>query len=206
MERNYQASYSVGGQVLFCRKNVRSFCSAKAPLIFSANSISIFDFTCTRRLNESLTNNFVKLTMIEQPGLGVKSDNDRTHCLSVLHDCVKRISSNIKDVVCLTVCTVQWHKTGPSCSKFISLNSLKKLLVKDLFRVATVREKIWKMIFFQVREKSGNFVDSQGNLERTWKVREKSGNSKRNGYGRQSPENLFILFKNGKDVLSHEIV
>ena len=27
-------------------------------------------------------------------------------------------------------------------------------------------------IFSQVREKSGNFVDGQGNLERTWKVRE----------------------------------
>ena len=26
--------------------------------------------------------------------------------------------------------------------------------------------------FFQVREKSGNFVAGQGNLERTWKVRE----------------------------------
>ena len=26
---------------------------------------------------------------------------------------------------------------------------------------------IWKMNFFQVREKSGNFVDGQGNLERT---------------------------------------
>ena len=24
--------------------------------------------------------------------------------------------------------------------------------------------------FFQVREKSGNFIDGQGNLERTWKV------------------------------------
>ena len=32
------------------------------------------------------------------------------------------------------------------------------------------------MNLFQVREKSGNFVDGQGNLERTWKVREKSGN------------------------------
>ena len=29
-----------------------------------------------------------------------------------------------------------------------------------------------KWNFFPVREKSGNFVDSQGNLERTWKVRE----------------------------------
>ena len=59
------------------------------------------------------------------------------------------------------------------------------------------------MIFFQVREKSGNFVDGQGNLERTWKVREsenkwlwqaefgKSGNLKINGYGRQNSKNLF---------------
>ena len=29
-----------------------------------------------------------------------------------------------------------------------------------------------KRILFQVREKSGNFVDGQGHLERTWKVRE----------------------------------
>ena len=43
----------------------------------------------------------------------------------------------------------------------------------------------------------------QGNLERTWKVREKSGNLKIhvNGYGRQGSENSFILFKRGKDVL-----
>ena len=53
----------------------------------------------------------------------------------------------------------------------------------------------WK--FFQVREKSGNFVDGQGNLERTWKVREKSGNLKINGYGRLSSGNLFILSKRG---------
>ena len=56
------------------------------------------------------------------------------------------------------------------------------------------------------QEKSGNFVDDQGNLERTWKVRQKSGNLKINGYGRQTLKNLFILFKRGKDVLSHEIV
>ena len=49
-------------------------------------------------------------------------------------------------------------------------------------------------------------MDGQGNLQRTWKVREKSGNLKINGYGRQSPENLFILFKRGKDILSHGIV
>ena len=49
-------------------------------------------------------------------------------------------------------------------------------------------------------------MDGQGNLERTWKVREKSGNLKINGCGRQSTENLFILFKMGKDVHSHEIV
>ena len=55
-------------------------------------------------------------------------------------------------------------------------------------------------------EKSGNFVDGQGNLERTWKVREKSGNLKINGYGRQSPENSFVLYNSGKDVLSLGIV
>ena len=37
-------------------------------------------------------------------------------------------------------------------------------------------------------------MDGQGNLEKTWKVREKSGNLKLNSYGRQSSENLFILF------------
>ena len=45
-------------------------------------------------------------------------------------------------------------------------------------------------------------MDGLGNLEKTWKVREKSGNLKINGYGRQSTENLFILFKRRKDVLS----
>ena len=49
-------------------------------------------------------------------------------------------------------------------------------------------------------------MDGQGNLERTWKVRKKSGNLKINGYGRQSSENLFILLKRGKDVHSHGIV
>ena len=32
----------------------------------------------------------------------------------------------------------------------------------------------------------------QGNLERTWKVWEKSGNVKINGYGRKTSENLFF--------------
>ena len=49
-------------------------------------------------------------------------------------------------------------------------------------------------------------MDSQGNLERTSKVRETSGNLKINGYGRQTSENLFILFKREKDVLSDEVV
>ena len=44
-------------------------------------------------------------------------------------------------------------------------------------------------------------MDGQGNLERTWKVKVKSGNLKIKGYGRQSSENLFILLKRGKDVI-----
>ena len=62
------------------------------------------------------------------------------------------------------------------------------------------------MKFFPGQKKSENFVDGQGNLEKTWKVREMSGNLKINGYGRQTSENLFILFKREKDVFSHEIV
>ena len=38
------------------------------------------------------------------------------------------------------------------------------------YRIATVREKYLKKMKF--KEKSRNFVDCQGKLERTWKVRE----------------------------------
>ena len=52
------------------------------------------------------------------------------------------------------------------------------------------------MKFFQVREKSGNFVDGQGNLERTWKVREKSGNLKIDSYG--SLQTIIYSVQKGK--------
>ena len=42
-------------------------------------------------------------------------------------------------------------------------------------------------------------MDGQGKVERTWKVRENSGNLKINSYGRQF---LKTLFKREKDVLS----
>ena len=38
-------------------------------------------------------------------------------------------------------------------------------------------------------------MDGQRNLERPWKVREKSGNLKIKGCGKQTSENLSILFK-----------
>ena len=41
---------------------------------------------------------------------------------------------------------------------------------------------------------SGNFVDGQGNLERTWKVREKSGNLKINDYMYSRQTSEFCLF------------
>ena len=40
-------------------------------------------------------------------------------------------------------------------------------------------------------------MDGQGNLERTWKVSEKSGNMKINVYGKHTSENLFF-FQEGK--------
>ena len=48
-------------------------------------------------------------------------------------------------------------------------------------------------------------MDGQGNLERTWNVREKSGNSEINGYGTLTSENSLIMFKRGKYVLSKPI-
>ena len=36
-------------------------------------------------------------------------------------------------------------------------------------------------------------MDGQGNLERTWRVRKKSGNLKINGNGGRTSENLFFL-------------
>ena len=62
------------------------------------------------------------------------------------------------------------------------------------------------MKFFPDQGKIGNFVDGQGNLERPWKVREKSWNLNIYGCCKQTSENLFILLKREKDVLSHEIV
>ena len=62
------------------------------------------------------------------------------------------------------------------------------------------------MKFFPGQGKVREFSGWPGKLERSCKVREKSGNLKIHGYGRQSSENLFIFFKRGNDVLSHEIV
>ena len=71
-------------------------------------------------------------------------------------------------------------------------------------------KNIQKMNFFpgqgKVREFCGWPKKFRKDLEKTWKVREKSGNLKINGYGRQSSDNLFVLFKRDKDVLSLEIV
>ena len=45
-------------------------------------------------------------------------------------------------------------------------------------------------------------MNGQGNLERTWKIREKSGNLKVNGYGRRMSKNLFILFERDRCIYS----
>ena len=41
-------------------------------------------------------------------------------------------------------------------------------------------------------------MDGEGNLERTWKVREKSGNLKIIGYGRQSFRKFIYSVQEGK--------
>ena len=54
------------------------------------------------------------------------------------------------------------------------------------------------MKFFPGQGKVREFVDGHGNLEKTLKVREKSGNLKINDYGKRSSENLLILFTRGR--------
>ena len=69
------------------------------------------------------------------------------------------------------------------------LNAMGKVLSSELSckqRCHGQGKILEKRNFFQVREKSGNSVDGRENLERTWKVREKSGNLEINGYGRQT--------------------
>ena len=62
------------------------------------------------------------------------------------------------------------------------------------------------MKFLPGQGKVREFRGWPGKFGKGLEVREKSGNWKINGYGRQSSENLFILFKRGKDVHSHDIV
>ena len=67
-------------------------------------------------------------------------------------------------------------------------------------------KNIWKRNFFPGQGKVREFCGWPGKFRKDWKVREKSGNLKKiNGYGRQSSESLFILFKRGRDVHSQEI-
>ena len=50
---------------------------------------------------------------------------------------------------------------------------------------------VWKMNFFQVREKSGNFNFSQGNLEKMIKVRENLRSLKKNKLLKSSENHNF---------------
>ena len=66
-------------------------------------------------------------------------------------------------------------------------------------QVATVREKYLENEIFSRSGKSQGILWMAGNLERTWKVREKSGNLKINGSGRQFSENFIYSVQEGKE-------
>ena len=59
------------------------------------------------------------------------------------------------------------------------------------------------MIFFPGQGKVREFCGRSGKFRKDFR---KSGNLKVNGYGRQTSENLFVLFEREEDVLSHEVV
>ena len=60
-----------------------------------------------------------------------------------------------------------------------SLNLMEHFRFLSVTGLPQSGEKFWKMKkIFQVREKSGNYIFSQGNLKKMKKVVEKSGNFK----------------------------
>ena len=56
------------------------------------------------------------------------------------------------------------------------------------------------MKFFPGQGKVREFCEWSGNLERTWKVREKSWNLKINGYGRQTSDNINVFCSIGEKM------
>ena len=62
------------------------------------------------------------------------------------------------------------------------------------------------MKFFPGQGKVREFCGWLGKFRKDLESQGKSENLNINSYSRQSSENLFLLFKRGKDVLSHEIV
>ena len=62
------------------------------------------------------------------------------------------------------------------------------------------------MKFFPGQGKVREFCGWPGNFRKDLESQGKVREFENNGYGWQSSENLFILFKRGKHVLSHEIV
>ena len=57
-----------------------------------------------------------------------------------------------------------------------------------------------------IRGKVREFCGWPGKFRKDWESQGKVKNLKINGYGTQSSENVFTLFKWGRDVLSREIV
>ena len=72
-------------------------------------------------------------------------------------------------------------------------------------RVATVREKYMENEIFSRSGKVRKFCGWSGKFRKDLKSQGKVREFENNGYGRQTSEILSILFKRGKDVLSHEI-
>ena len=62
------------------------------------------------------------------------------------------------------------------------------------------------MKFFPGQGEVREFCGLPGKFRKDLESQGKAGSLNINGFGRQSSENLFILFKRGKDVHSHEIV
>ena len=69
---------------IFCWKNVRSFCSANASLIFPTKNISVFGYKVVKHLTSWPLNELVKLTMLWTTGLATS----RSETYALLFRCL----------------------------------------------------------------------------------------------------------------------
>ena len=103
----------------FCRKNVRSFCNAKASLTFSTKNFSVFGYKVVRHLTSWPLKELVKLTMLWTTGPWSGEDFMTILGIIFLISPAKRDSWSNEQSKHLSLCTIKENNLlfnfGNSC-------------------------------------------------------------------------------------------